>query len=70
LISKSVGGQTRDLVHMESSRIKNALRYNEVAILAFIDVEGTFVNTGFDSIRAAAKSWIIRKIVCPIIRSS
>jgi hypothetical protein len=32
------------------------IKYKEVALAAFIDVEGAFDNNGFDSIRAAAQS--------------
>jgi hypothetical protein len=56
-------------LHHLVRRIENTLRYNELTISAFIDVEGTFDNTGFGSIRPATErrhiepetvEWIIR----------
>jgi hypothetical protein len=64
--------------HYLVCRIENALRYKEMVISVFIDVESVIDNTGFDSIMAAAGrrhieietvEWIIRMLVCRIVRS-
>jgi hypothetical protein len=71
---KSVVSVLYHLVH----RIENILRYKDVVKSAFIDVEGAFDNTVFDSIKTAAESrhiepetveWITRMLECRIVRS-
>jgi hypothetical protein len=49
------GKSTVFALHHLVRRIENALRYKEVAILAFIEVKGIIDNIGFDSIRVAAE---------------
>jgi Reverse transcriptase (RNA-dependent DNA polymerase) len=65
------GKSTISALHHLVRKIENAIKYKEVALAAFIDVEGAFDNTGFDSIRAAAQSrhigpetveWIIQML--------
>jgi Reverse transcriptase (RNA-dependent DNA polymerase) len=38
------------------TKIEKTLRYKEVALSSFVDIQGAFDNTGFESIRAAAVS--------------
>jgi hypothetical protein len=65
-------------LHCSNCRIENALRYKQVTMSAFINVEDAFKNTGFISIRTAAErrhiepqsvEWIIRMLECQIVRS-
>jgi hypothetical protein len=35
--------------------MENAIRHEEVALTPFIDIEGEFDNTGFESIKAVAE---------------
>jgi hypothetical protein len=44
------GKSTVSALHHIVGKIENAIKYKEVALAAFIDVEGVFDNTGFDSI--------------------
>jgi hypothetical protein len=62
-------------LHHFVRKAENALRYNQVAISAFIDIEDASDNTTFDSIRAAVErrhieletvDWIIRMLECQI----
>jgi hypothetical protein len=50
------GISTVSALHHLVRKIENAIKCKEVALAAFIDVEGAFDNTGFDSIRAATQS--------------
>ena len=56
--------------------MENAIRNRQVALAAFIDIEGAFDNTGFESIRAAAQrrqiesetvEWILAMLRCRIV---
>jgi hypothetical protein len=45
---------TVSALHHLGTKIEKALRYKEVALWAFVYIQGAFDNTGFKSIRAAA----------------
>jgi hypothetical protein len=47
------GKSTIYAIH-HGKRIENALEYKEVALTAFLDIEGAFDNPGFDSIKHTA----------------
>lgn len=70
------GRSTVSALHHLVSKIENAIRYKEIALAAFIDVEGAFDNTGYDSIKAAADErhiepesvdWILEMLECRIV---
>lgn len=48
------GRSTIDALHFTVKRVENALENKEIALAAFLDVEGAFDNTGYESIRQAA----------------
>jgi hypothetical protein len=45
------GKSTVSALHRLVNKIEKALRYKEVALSAFVDIQGAFDNTGFESIR-------------------
>jgi ribonuclease HI len=70
------GRSTVSALHHLVKKIENAVRNKETALATFIDVEGAFDNTGYDSIRAAAErrhiepetvEWIIEMLECRIV---
>jgi ribonuclease HI len=50
------GKSTIDALHFTVKRVENALENKEIALAAFLDIEGAFDNTGYESIRQAALS--------------
>jgi Reverse transcriptase (RNA-dependent DNA polymerase) len=70
------GKSTVSALHHLVTKIGKALRYTEVALSSFVDIQGAFDNTGFESIRAAAVrrhidpesvEWIIGMLECRIV---
>jgi Reverse transcriptase (RNA-dependent DNA polymerase) len=49
------GKSTVSALHHLVRKVENVIRHKEVTLTAFIDIEGAFDNTGFESIRPAAK---------------
>jgi ribonuclease HI len=47
------GKSTIDALHHLVKKVENALEHKEIALTAFLDIEGAFDNTGFDSIKTA-----------------
>jgi Reverse transcriptase (RNA-dependent DNA polymerase) len=67
---------TVSALHHLVTKIEKALKYKEVALSSFVDIQGAFDNTGFESITAAAVSkqivpelveWIIGMLECRIV---
>jgi retron-type reverse transcriptase len=54
-VRRQAGKSTVSALHHLVRKVENAIRHKEVALTAFIDLEGAFDNTGFESIRAAAE---------------
>jgi hypothetical protein len=49
------GKPTVSALHHLVTKIEKALRFKEVALWVFVDIQGAFDNTGFESIRAAGE---------------
>jgi hypothetical protein len=47
---------TISALHHLVTKIEKKLRYKEVALSSFVDIQGAFDDTGFESIRAVAVS--------------
>jgi hypothetical protein len=72
------GKSTVSALHHVVKRVENALEHKEIALTAFIDVEGAFDNAGFASIEDSAKSrglgqscidWMTEMLKCRRISS-
>ena len=70
------GKSTVSPLHHLVRKVENAIRNRQVTLAAFIDIEGAFDNTGFESIRAAAQrrqiesetvEWILAMLRCRIV---
>jgi hypothetical protein len=62
------GKSTVSVLHHLVTKIEKALRYKEVASSVFVDIQGPFENTGFESRRAAVIiGWIIGMLECRIV---
>jgi ribonuclease HI len=73
------GKSTVNAIHHVVKRIENALEYKEIALTAFLDIEGAFDNTGFDSIKRVAQkrgihpemvNWITHMLESRIVTAS
>jgi hypothetical protein len=73
------GKSTTNAIHHVVRRIENALEHKEMALTAFLDIEGAFDNTGYDSIKQAALKreiqpemieWITQMLECRIVTAN
>jgi Reverse transcriptase (RNA-dependent DNA polymerase) len=76
LPTRQVNQLYRLFIILLCTKIEKALRNKEAALSAFVDIQGAFDNTRFQSIRAAAVStqidpesveWIIGMLECRIV---
>jgi hypothetical protein len=59
-----IGKSTETALHNEVIRIENAIKHKDIAFGVFLDIEGAFKRTSFDTIKQAAERHGIEPAVC------
>jgi hypothetical protein len=58
------GKSTETAFHNVVTRIEYAMEYKDIALGAFLDIEGAFDTTSFDTIKQAAERHFIEPAIC------
>jgi hypothetical protein len=62
-----IGKSTETSLHNVVTRIEYAIEHKDIALRAFLDIEGVFCRTSFDIIKQAAESHGIEPAICRCI---